>query len=167
MISFPGLIQTTRRIRNRPFLRNSKGSTRWTRRSRSKVVQSRRCTKGTTSNSENWSRSSRNAKKLQQELSSLDANSTGLLVLPQADTVADEQVKAELSALLTQEQALQTARKQMALGFAANPTLVRQRCVERNPTLLDRRRHSNTVDSGRRGRHGTSQTSRQTIRSSR
>ena len=103
-------------------------------------------------------------KKLQQELSSLDANSTGLLVLPQADTVADEQVKAELNALLTQEQALPTARKQMALGFAANPTLVRQRCVERNPTTGD-------VIPTRRlwtmRTTWTSQTSRQTIRSSR
>ena len=65
--------------------------------------------------------------KLQQELSSLDANSTELLVLPQPDTVSDEKVNVELNALLALEQAIQTARKQMmALGFAANPTLVAQ-----------------------------------------
>ena len=73
--------------------------------------------------------------KLQQDLSAPDANSSELLVLPHLDTVADEKVKAELNALLTQEQALQTARTQMALSFAATPTLVRQRVAKR--TNLD------------------------------
>ena len=69
--------------------------------------------------------------KVQQELSSLDVNSTWLLVLPQPDTMADERVKADLNAL--------------PLCVAANPALVRQRLVERHPTLLDWRRHFNTT----------------------
>ena len=40
-------------------------------------------------------------------------------------------MKADLDSLLNQEQALQAARKQTALSFAASPTLVRQRVAKR------------------------------------
>ena len=74
--------------------------------------------------------------KLQQELSAPDVNSSELFFSPAAAHSGDENLKAELNALLTQELALQETRKQMALNFATNATLVRQ-CAATRTNLDD------------------------------
>ena len=61
--------------------------------------------------------------KLKQEMAAPDfTSSTENMVLPQPEAVTDEATKAELNALLVQEQALQESRRRLALNFAAKPT---------------------------------------------
>ena len=45
-------------------------------------------------------------------------------VLPQPETVADEVANTELSNLLAQEQALQQAKRRLAINFSSNPSLL-------------------------------------------